>query len=450
MCQRNHSLGRLLYGLFIGFIGIVLLPGLTEAKPDAKVLSLQAEVDAILERYSIPRDTISIDALYLNSGLPLFQLNPQKALIPASTMKVLTTVAALETFGTQHRYPTELYSSAEKPQRTLPDLWIKGYGSPFLVSEEMNLIAKTLRQWGVRTIDGPIYVDDTYFGPASPIRYAGTTGKSMYRVVTGALSYNFNRPEALLSKARQYKRQSPRFKKVSGVPGRTPLLNKKVLDPSIYTGMALRDALRRHGIQVTGDVLYRPVEPEATLILHHASRNMGEVLTGLNKESSNFIAEQVLRSLAAARYGVASRESGLMVLAETIKTSGTESVSYALDNASGLSRANRLASVHLTALLRHALQAPYGETFARTLSIAGVDGTLRRRFHGSALRGHLWAKTGSLFQVSALAGYTLAGEEPIAFAILINDYNVSPHQVQRAEEKIIELLVEWATEGDIS
>lgn len=436
MCQRNHNLKHIRRQLTLLVLAIAFFPLSTSAKARPTPPTLLEEVETILKRYHIAPEDVSVHALSISSEEPLLALNARKALIPASTMKILTTVSAFETFGAKHRYPTEIYTSSPDISTVLPDLWIKGYGNPFFVDEELRLIARTLHEKGIREIRGPLYVDDSYFGPAEPIRYKGTTGKGVYRVVTGALSYNFNRPEILRSRARQYQKKHPHFDS----NGRSPLLNHKLLDPAIYTGNAVKHFLEMEGIKVDGEVAYGTVAPQATLILHHGSQPMSQVLRGLNKESNNFIAEQILRSMAAARYGIASREMGLTVLAETLKSVGTGTIPYQLDNASGLSRDNRLAAIHLTTILRHALQEPYGALFTRTLSIGGVDGTLRRRFRSSPLKGKVWAKTGSLYQVSALAGYAMAGEEPIAFAIIVNDYTVAPDNVKRAQEKIIEAI----------
>lgn len=416
-----------------------------------KSTDLQEEIAGILAQFQMPNDSISIDAVYVNSGHTLYQLNAEQDLIPASTMKLLTSITALENLGASHRYPTEIYTSPTENKKVLSNLWIKGYGSPFLVNEEMRVIAKALRNQGITKIDGPIYVDDTYFGAAHPIRFEGTSIKKMYRVVTGALSFNFNRPEALQSKARQYKKHRKKKKRsVYGIPGRSPLLSEKVIDPAIYTGMALRDTLKNYGITVTGPIEYRPVDPDAELLLFHASTTLAEILKALNKISNNFIAEQILRSMSAARYGIASRETGLELLTETLAKTGTASLPYTLNNASGLSRENRLSALQLTALLRHAISAPYGQAFLESLSIAGVDGTLRKRFRRSRLRGRVWAKTGSIHQVNALAGFALADKNPIVFAIIINEYNGSPEQAQKAEEKILEALVRRAKNGDFT
>lgn len=436
MCQRNQNLTHIRRRVAAFVLALLFSPSLTFATIEQGPPALTHKVDAILARYHIPPEDVSIHALSIDSGKSILELNARHALIPASTIKILTTVSAFETFGSKHRYPTEIYTSRPDIGPVLPDLWIKGYGDPFFVDEELRLIASTLHDKGIREIRGPLYVDDSYFGPAEPIRYHGTTGRATYRVVTGALSYDFNRPDILMQKARHYRNN------LATTNGRSPLLNHKLLDPAIYTGLAFKDFLQRAGIRVTGDVIYGTVDPHATLILHHGSQSMDEVLRGLNKESNNFIAEQILRSMAAARYGVASREMGLTVLAETLKSVGTGKIPYQLDNASGLSRHNRLSALHLTALLRHALQEPYGASFARTLSIAGVDGTLRKRFHQSPLKGKVWAKTGSLYQVSALAGYALAGKEPIAFAIIVNNYTVAPANVKRAQEKIVEAIAQ--------
>lgn len=429
---------RYLY-LLVLLLMLVIGPGSASA-------ALQPKLTKIFKRYGIQDASISIDIVSIKTGQSLFRHQNQRALNPASVMKLLTTVAAFETLGPTHRYPTELYTRPDE-QEELSALWVKGYGNPALVDEELRWIAKSLVKKGVRKIKGPIYVDDSYFGAAEPIRFSGTTGKkSVYRVITGALSYNFNRPESLLAAARSYKKNGSYAQRTEEVPERHSLLNREILDPALFTGLAIKNALQQEGIPVTGKVRFNKVPDDSQLLLFHTSQKLAEILSGLNKFSNNFIAEQVLRSLGAARFGNASRQRGLSVLEETLKKIGVAKGHYKLHNGSGLSRHNRLSSAQLTAMLRHALRAPYGEAFTRALSIAGVDGTLQKRFHSSPFRGKLWAKTGTLYQVSALAGFFLIADEPYAFAILVNGFKTGPASVERAQRAILEIFAKHISE----
>lgn len=432
--------------ILIALIGIATVLMISVRPASA---SLNEEIKDIFNRYKIQETSISIDVVSLRTGLPIYRFNPTLALNPASTMKLLTTVAALETLGLEHRYPTEFYTRHPAQDGAVSELWVKGYGSPIFVSEEMHLIAKTLIKMGIRQINGPIYVDDSFFGAAEPIRFPGKTGKSVYRVITGALSYNFNHPSSLLAAARSYKKKKTSAQLTQENPKRPALLNQKILDPALYTGIAIKENLERQGIPVTGKVLFKKVPKDATLVLFHTSQRMMDILSGLNKFSNNFIAEQVLLSLGAARFGTGSREKGLAVLKETLEKIGVSHHNHKLHNGSGLSHNNRLSAVQLTTLLRHAISSPYGEALTRALSIAGVDGTLQKRFQGSPLKGKVWAKTGTLYSVSALAGYFLAGDEPLTFAILINGFKTGPDPAERAEQAILEAIsrsIEKSTE----
>ncbi len=408
------------------------------------------DVPDLLRRNGIPKAALSASIISLKTGKTVFKYNDGLPLNPASAMKLLTSLAAFETLGADHRYPTEFFSYKPDKEGKISGLWVKGYGSPALVDEELRWIAKNLKKRGIRHIDGPIYVDDTYFGPAEPIRFPGTTGKSVYRVVTGALSYNFNRPESLLFAARSFKKNGAYARGTSEVPERPVLLNKEILDPAIYTGLAIKTELERQGIPVTGKVQFQRVPLDTRLLLFHSSQRLAEIMAGLNKFSNNFIAEQVLRSLGAARYGQASRTRGLKVLSETLAKVGGTDANYRLHNGSGLSRHNRLAAAHLTQLLRHALKASYGEDYTRALSIGGVDGTLLKRFRSSKLKGHIWAKTGTLYSVSTLAGYFLVDEEPYCFAILVNDFATGPAPAEKTQQMILEHFVKYIAQKESS
>ncbi len=401
--------------------------------PTVSQASLQKDIQQVLKKHGLDQGKVSIQAIELQQGKTLYQHDAHRILNPASTMKLLTSIAAFETFGSQHRFSTAIYGNKKASSGELEQLWIKGYGSPVLVSEELSWMAQSLKKQGIRAVKGPLFIDDSYFEAENPIRFPGKTGKSVYRIVTSALSYNFNVPESLIYAGKRIDKTNPKS-------ARSPLIDNKIMDPSYYTARAIKQSLAQQNISVSGPIKFQAVPPTAELLLLHDSQKLSQIVAALNKYSNNYIAEQLLRLLGVAQFGQGRSKAGLAVLSKTLKKVGVSKHNYRLDNGSGLSRKNRLSAAQLTRLLQHALNSSYGEDLVRSLSIAGVDGTLRRRFQSSPLRGKIWAKTGTLYQVSALAGFMLVNKQPVVFAILANGFDVGIPQVERAQQAILERI----------
>jgi serine-type D-Ala-D-Ala carboxypeptidase/endopeptidase (penicillin-binding protein 4) len=393
--------------------------------------SLDQKIDLILKEYDLGKTQISIAARHIPSGKKIYEKNANLALNPASTMKLLTAVSALETFSPGYRIPTELYTSPSQKVGELVDLWIKGYGNPFLVTEELVLIAQWLEAQGIKKINGPVYVDDTVFKTQRPLAFPAKHQSSKYRVITGALSFNYNQPEKISRLSPSFILKEWNYPHQEFPKKRSLWIHDELLDPAIYTGLAFVHFLSERGITVSGPVQFGKRDPKAELFLQHLSRSIGKTVSGMNKFSNNYIAEQVL-----ALINVHSGGKAPTVMRTTLALSGTDMKGSQIINGSGLSRKNRLSAAQLTDLLRYALTQSYARDLVEGLSIAGVDGTLRDRFKGSPLKGQLWAKTGSLNGVRTLAGFLMTKKEAMAFTILINNFKTPPSKVEQAIEKI--------------
>jgi D-alanyl-D-alanine carboxypeptidase/D-alanyl-D-alanine-endopeptidase (penicillin-binding protein 4) len=218
-----------------------------------------------------------------------------------------------------------------------------------------------------------------------------------------------------------------------------------VQEPALYFGLALKDALTQRGIQLSGDVIVDRLNAfsQTNPLFEYQSPPLPATLAVMNKESDNYSAEYVLRRLGVARSGSGTSVAGLKAVSQFLRNCGVESDEIMLVDGCGLARRNLCSARGLIKVLaamdRHESRA----TFMSTLSVAGVDGTLSSRMSTQKISGRVRAKTGTMTNVSSLAGYlTLSSGEDVAFAILCNNFRASRHLVRSVQDKLIERIFE--------
>ncbi|MBK1719729.1 D-alanyl-D-alanine carboxypeptidase/D-alanyl-D-alanine-endopeptidase [Thiocystis violacea] len=328
--------------------------------------------------------------------------------VPASTMKVLTAFAALETLGRDFRFRTDVFQDADDW------LWIKGYADPYLVSEELDRMVAAIGQAGVRRVAG-IGLDDGFFSP--DVEIAGrSSSNNPYDAPVTALAANFNTLNLVRDgdRIRSAEPQTPltatgrRFGQ-SGPAGKQRV-NLRERDIALrYFGELLAAKLEGAGIQVGEGSRNGPVPAGARRIHRHAnSRTLAEMIEPMLKHSNNFIANALFLRLAEPE----GRGRVSMVAARQRMTDFARRRlgwrDFAIDDGAGLSRANRLSARQLVDLVE--AFAPYRDLMPEQ------DGNPSVR-----------AKTGTLRGVSCYAGYVRRQGEWASFALLINqpvDYNL--------------------------
>jgi len=202
--------------------------------------------------------------------------------------------------------------------------------------------------------------------------------------------------------------------------------------------------LRKRGIAVD-----KPVRPgvlpvdRVRQLAGHDSPPLAVVLHELNKRSSNFAAEQVLRTLGAEVVGrPGTWDKGLEAIARYLDSVGIPRAAYKMTNGSGLYDSNRFTAEQLTTVMRASLRDfRVASEYLSSLAVAGTDGTLGQRMGGTAAQRFVRAKTGSLATVSCLSGVAGApGEKPLLFSMLVNDI-ANPLLARAAQDRAAELLV---------
>ena len=346
--------------------------------------------------------------LYLDeAGRVINTKRAEDLLVPASTTKLVTAYLALSHWGEGHRFKTDFYLDEST---TNPVLWIKGYGDPFLVSEELLIIARTiaasLKAKGIYKVAG-IRMDTTYF--ASNIKLPGTAGSNNpYDAIPGALAANFNTVFArssngvIVSAEKQTPITATGRRIYSTMQGGSERVNTGA-DHKIaerYFAELVAEFLRREGLEVADGISWGKVPATMPLMYRHLnSRTLADVIRPMMKYSTNFVANQLVLKLAVEQQGApANSDKVTRTLKQQLSTEfGWKS--FYLEDGAGLSRANRLSPAQL-------------------VDVLGRFSTWKHLL--PEIEPGIYAKSGSLIGVSALAGYINKQHEWRPFAVIIN------------------------------
>jgi len=220
-------------------------------------------------------------------------------------------------------------------------------------------------------------------------------------------------------------------------------VRRRLEDPRLAPGHVLRAILKSAGLEVEGEVKLGGTK-EKRLLASHRSAPLGELLGALGKESDNFYAEMIFKTIAAEKKSkTGSFEASAELVTAFLRDVAAFEEGVVVKNGSGLFDANRTTAWSTTSLLRAAYRdASIGPEYLAELAIGGVDGTLKSRFRGLPERGIVRAKTGTLKSVAALSGYVLAPapRAPLAFAIFTNGIPDKVSAARPLMDKIVDAL----------
>ena len=448
--------------------------------------SLASRIRSVLTSSCLEPSKTGVQVIALKDGSEVFAQNPDAALKPASNQKLFTSAAALALLKPDYVFPTVFYSTKVVRDGVLDaDLYIKGFGAPDLVGEFWWLMVQELSRQGLREIRGDLIADDTYFDSEERPKVWPETvpDDSWVSAPVGALSFNYDvvtvrvrpgptpgsRPSveliplgsyfkvnnravtragnSRLAVGRGY-RQGVNTIEVSGSIrlGGTPIeVTKGVEDPALYALSGFKELAARQGIIIRGSMRKAAAPPEALELFRFESKPLATIIRDMNKHSNNFIAETLLKTLGAEFVGApGTTQKGLEVLREFLSRIGVPGNEIELADGSGLSHQNRTTARALVQTLR-AMHDDFElwPEFLASLPIAGVDGTLQRRFRAEDLLRKVRAKTGKIAGVTSLSGYAVneAGET-FAFSIVLNDYRCGTETIKRLTDRVCSALVE--------
>jgi D-alanyl-D-alanine carboxypeptidase/D-alanyl-D-alanine-endopeptidase (penicillin-binding protein 4) len=403
----------------------------------------------------------------LTRGDTLFARNAGDLMQPASTMKLFSTAVALDRFGPEHTFSTDvLRDGAVGGDGTVNgNLYLRADGDPSMSARffkdpdlPMATLAQSVAATGVKRVKGDLVYDASAFDDQRiPDGWKTTYLGAAYAARVSALSLNENLVWIAVSPAGKVAQVTlepatttiPLRSKVRVVGGRGgritarrasdggidvsgtigansgPLRYSLVVDdPALFTAGALRAALQNVGITVDGTVRAAKTPATAQKVASFASPPLSRIVSEMNRESINVVAELLFRNAAraVAPNGMSSADVGLVNLREFMqKKVGADPQSIRVSDGSGLSTLDYMTPRAMVELLSYAHKGPWSSAFHGSLPVAGESELLRRRMRATPAQGNLHAKTGTTDTVVGLGGFVTAKDgEIVAFAFLYN------------------------------
>lgn len=446
---------------------------------------LDAAAHAIASDRVLDGAQVGIAVLDVDSGKLLASVNEHLALNPASNAKLYTAAAALATLRGEHRYETTLTGRLDGDAVNGP-LAIRGYGDPSLSTADLWDMVQDLKSFGVKRVEGDVVVDQRFYDDqTTPPAFEQQPNEwAAFRAPISAVALDENcltmtvRPTSPGNPARvefdppgfidfdgsiktgdgggadtvelalagNGSRMTAHLSGTVAGDSRVVRYTRRAEDPRLLAGYALKALLEKADIKVSGDV--KLGTSRGHTLAKHLSAPLSQLLYALGKQSDNFYAEMIFRTLGGeghshpAKTGDASE-----VVTNLLGRVGASDTGVVIKNGSGLFDANRVTAWSTVELLRWAYRDPSVQPeYLAQLSVGGVDGTLHKRFRQELTRRRVRAKTGTLDDVITLSGYVLrdGARSPLAFSLLFNHVGGKQDGARHAADRLVELVAKWA------
>lgn len=458
-------------------LATIALAVLTGAGVPADAAELPRAVSRALRAAGIPLSAVGAVVQEIGAARPTLDLNERSILNPASTMKLVTTYAALERMGPAYRWRTEAYVDGD-------DLVLRGSGDPKLSYERFWMLLRNLRGRGLSEIRGDIVLDRSYFAPAQYSPFDSDTYRP-YNVPPDALLVNF---KSLHFTFIPEESRGVRIYAEPALPGLAIVNSLKIGEGACPDGRAFRELLQASfqprpprasftgaypascGERDMNVALYEPadylaglvsalwtelggtwkgslregmVSPAARLLYAQESEPLSEVVRDINKFSNNVMARQLFLTLGAELAGPpAQADKAAHAIREWLASKNLAMPELVLENGAGLSRLERITPAHMNALLQAAWRSPVMPEFIASLPVVATDGTMKKRLKEQPVAGHAHIKTGMLSDARAMAGYVLDRRGRRHTVVMIVN-----HARAHDADPAMDALLAWIYEG---
>jgi PBP4 family serine-type D-alanyl-D-alanine carboxypeptidase len=430
---------------------------------------LNAAVRGLVARHRLGRARVGVCAVHLDSGRVLCSLDADRALVPASNMKLATTAVALRLLGAKHEFKTAVYAMGPVANRRLNgDLLVVADGDPAISGREHDGdTTAVFDRWAAavarsaRSVSGNLIIDVSAFDrqyvhpnwpqdqlirwycapisafalndncidvkvrpgerPGQPATVRLDPPTAYFRVRNRCETVaNAARPRAVISR-------SPRDDTllISGEltptsPGAAAPVAVK--HPQRFAATVLLERLAKAGVKVEGKLLLavRPIAVGDRKSLITTRHSLTNAIATANKRSQNFYAEMIFKTLGRRAGEPATFGTAALIVTHELVRMGLPAGEFTVDDGSGMSRKNELAPAHVVTVLQVMAAGPHARAYIGSLALAGTDGTMKKRLKEAPCKGAVRAKTGHLRGVSALSGYARSKRGLVAFSILTN------------------------------
>lgn len=452
----------------------------TPEQRTALAVDLDAQIAAAATLRHAHVGILVVDA---RDGTLLYARNPDDALMPASTFKLLTGSAALDRLGPDFRFQTTAFAEGPIVRGVLHGrLVLRGGGDPLLNAADLEGLAQAVAGLGITRIDGPIDIDTTHFvDPPYMPGWSWDDFPFYYAPKISALSFEDNVVHLSVVPARAaggratvtatpYGRVGeppsgcattsdviviPRamtgpagsndtvdVERDPGgcilVTGSIPLggapdtIDAAVPNPEAYAWHVLADRLHAHAITFPEPSLHAgfaqsfiaaPARPGARALWSHDSEPLADLLADCWFPSDNLLAELLLKATGAAGGEPGSAASGIAFETLWLASLGVDTGPLSIDDGSGLSSYDRMTPRALVAILQHDWDGPQRDLVLDDLPLSGVRGSLKSSFVGTLAERTVFAKTGSVSHVRTLAGYAATqAHGAVIFSFQVGDW----------------------------
>ncbi|MCI5207832.1 MAG: hypothetical protein D3910_03350 [Candidatus Electrothrix sp. ATG2] len=319
-------------------------------------------------------------------GKVISSCNPDKSYVPASIIKLATALAALDILGPDYRFTTAFYTDKKK------NLYIKGTGDPMLVSDEIRLILKALKEKGVKAING-IYIDSSAFALEHRVPGREDT-HNPYDAPVGAVAVNFNSVSVRVTKKKKIRageKETPllpimkELAKGKGYPAGRQRINicqngcQEERQIARYTGELFRALQKEAEIPGKGEIALMPVLADTKLVYtHQSSKDLKELTSSFLKYSSNFISNLVFLTCGAKKYGYPATWAKAEKAAREVlvrRLGKKTAAAFVMKEGAGLSRGNRVTVRAMLELLR--VFRPHAGILRKYMGLRGKSGSMK-------------------------------------------------------------------------
>lgn len=498
----KHTVSKLFFIIFLtaSFSLAQQKDSLSERKNVTNLNSLVELRDQLDDYFNDPNFSNAIWGVFVKSlktGEIIYKRNADKLLNPASNMKLFTSAAALLLLGSEFSYETNFYVNGDLEKGVLKgDLIIQGSGDPtisnrFYEGNKTKIFedwADTLKARGIWVIKGNIYGDDSFFDNIELGNgWNSDYESSWFAAPSGALSFNdntleikvepsqinfpskvslfpFTRYVSLTSKVTTLDENTESTVSVVRLRGTnqirvTGIISKdskpiiehvSISDPTMFFLTVLKEVLERKGIVIQGRIgnlnsAENNILPDdITPLYTHKSVQLKKIIRELNKNSNNFYAEQLLKTIGLEIFNYGTAENGVKACKEIFNSMGINPENMVMADGSGLSRLDLVTPKQIVNLLSFMYKSDEFQKYYESLPIAGIDGTLINRMKKTAAENNVRAKAGYHDNVSSLSGYlkTLTGEQ-LVFSIIVNNYLTSSALANYIQDNVCNRLVNF-------
>jgi serine-type D-Ala-D-Ala carboxypeptidase/endopeptidase (penicillin-binding protein 4) len=453
--------------------GFAMLSGAAVAA--GSTAAVPAAITQLLAAQHLPSSASSFVIVDVETGRIVMSHNPDTPRSPASTIKTVTTFAALDMLGPAFIWQTRAWLHDG-------DLYLQGGGDPYITLERWWSFIQGLRAQGLNSIEGDIVIDNSAFSlpKEDPGAFDGRPNRS-YNVVPDALMVNFQSIDFSLAANAETHRvdivtnpspvnlevdnhirysagrcggpsarvdfqiASPQWDRVVFSGTLSPLCAQQtfarvLLQPATYAFGTFVELWRQSGGTFEGKLRIDSTPADAKLLYTFDSLSLAEVVRLTNKHSNNLMARHLLLTLGKERFGgPATLEKGAAALADWSHERGFDFSGVDIDNGSGLSRSTHITVLQMAKILCAAYHSAFAPEYLASFPLAGMDGTLRSRMKNSPA-GAVRLKTGHLDGVSGVAGFvTASAGKTYVLVSLVNN----PRADFGAAEPVHAALAAW-------